>query len=189
MRLPYAPADPPNPSPETQAIYDRIKARRNPRPLIPLDLALLHNPKIADGFNTLMGAIRTSSSLDTGLMELAVCYVAVLNNAVYEWTAHAPLALKAGVKRTALEAVLEGKVTDEGGLSEMERLVLEFTRQSTKEIEVGEEVMGKLKERLTDQQVVELTMTVAGYNMVSRFLVALDVTESNGKEMKMPTEG
>lgn len=189
MRLPYAPSElPPDAPQETQEIYDRIKARRNPRPLIPLDLALLHNPKIADGFNTLMGAIRTSSSLDTGLMELAVCYVAVLNHAVYEWTAHAPLALKAGVSRAALEAVLEGEVKDERRLGEVQRLVLEFTRQSTREIEVGEEVFGLLQRVLTEQQIVELTMTVAGYNMVSRFLVALDVTESNGKEMKMPAE-
>ena len=187
MRLPYAPSElPPDAPQETKEIYDRIKARRNPRPLIPLDLALLHNPKIADGFNTLMGAIRTSSSLDTGLMELAVCYVAVLNNAVYEWTAHAPLALKAGVSRAALEAVLEGNVRDERRLGETERLVLEFTRQSTREIEVSEGLMEQLKGQLSDQQVVELTMTVAGYNMVSRFLVALDVTESNGKEMVMP---
>lgn len=190
MRLPYAPAEPKDASPETQAIYDRIKERRKPRPLIPLDLALLHNPKIADGFNTLMGAIRTSSSLDTGLMELAVCYVAVLNNAVYEWTAHAPLALKAGVNRTALEAVLEGKAKDEDRLSAVQREVLEFTRQSTKDIAVEDEVMERLRGDfgLSDQQVVELTMTVAGYNMVSRFLVALDVTESNGKEIKMPAE-
>lgn len=165
MRLPYAPSSPPeDASPETQAIYSRIAERRKPRPLIPLDLALLHNPRIADGFNTLMGAIRTSSSLDTGLMELAVCYVAVLNRAVYEWTAHAPLALKAGVSREALEAVLAGEVEDERRLSVVQRQVLEFTRQSTREIEVGEEVMGRLRGEcgLSDQQIVELTMTVAG---------------------------
>ena len=46
--------------------------------------------------------------------------------------------------------------------------------------------MEKLKGRYTDQQVMELTITVGAYNMVSRFLVALDVTESNGKELKMP---
>jgi alkylhydroperoxidase family enzyme len=186
MRIPYAPKEPADPTPENQAIYDRIKERRNPRPLIPLDLALLHNPNIADGFNTLLGSIRTKSSLDLAPMEIAVCYVAVLNGAVYEWTAHAPLALKAGVKREALEAVLKGDVTNSSALSDEEIDVLEFTRQSTKEIKVSDEMMEKLKARYTDQQVMELTITVGAYNMVSRFLVALDVTESNGKEMKMP---
>lgn len=186
MRIPYAPSEPTDPTPENQAIYDRIRERRKPRPLIPLDLALLHNPAIADGYNSLMGAIRNNSSFNQALAELAICYIAVLNNATYEWTAHAPLALKAGTKREALEAVMKGNVQNGKALTEDERLVLEFTRQSTQQIEVSEAVMEKLKSRFGDQQVMELTITVAGYNMVSRFLVALDVTESNGKRIEMP---
>lgn len=187
MKIPYAPSTaPPDSSPETQAIYSRIAARRDPRPLIPLDLALLHNPTIADGYNTLLGAIRAQSSFPLHLAELAICYIAVLNTAVYEWTAHAPIALKAGAKREALQAVLKGDVKNPEVLTEAEREVLEFTRQSTKNVKVEDEVMEKLKGRWNDQQVMELTITVAGYNMVSRFLVALDVTESNGKEMVMP---
>ncbi|KAK4500036.1 hypothetical protein PRZ48_008222 [Zasmidium cellare] len=186
MRIPYAPKEPENPTPETKAIYERIAARRNPRPLIPLDLALLHNPAIADGYNSLLGAIRTKSSLSQALAELAICYIAVLNDATYEWTAHAPLAVKAGASRDALEAVLNGDVKNEKVLSEAERAVLEFTRQSTKNVKVDDETFEKIKTRFSDQEVMELTITVAGYNMVSRFLVALDVTESNGKKMEMP---
>jgi len=119
-------------------------------------------------------------------MEIAVCYIAVLNKAVYEWTAHAPLAMKAGVTRQALGAVLKGDVKDADVLTDEELDVLDFTYQSTKNVEVAETLMDRLKQRFTDQQVMELVITVASYNMVSRFLVALDVTESNGKEMKMP---
>ena len=186
MRISYTPKEPTDLTPENEAIYERIKERRKPRPLIPLDLAMLHNPNIADGFSSLMGAIRTKSSLGLAPMELAICSVAVLNSAVYEWTAHAPLALKAGVKREALEAVLIGDVKNSSVLTEEEIDVLDFTYQSTKKIKISDEMMEKLKSRYTDQQVMELTITVGGYNMVSRFLVALDVTESNGKEMKMP---
>jgi alkylhydroperoxidase family enzyme len=188
MRIPYAPTEPATPTPENRAIYERIKERRKPRPLIPLDLALLHNPEIADGYNKLMGAIRTKSSFPLALAELAIGYIAVLNSAVYEWAAHAPIALRAGATREALEAVLKGDVKNESVLSEDERLVLGFTEQSTKSIKVEEDVMEKLKERFSDQQVMELAITVAGYNMVSRFLVALDVTESNGRGMEMPKE-
>ncbi|KAK1059370.1 hypothetical protein LTR74_012681 [Friedmanniomyces endolithicus] len=191
MRIPYAPSTPPSPTPETLAIYSRIRARRQPRPLIPLDLALLHNPQIADGFNTLMGAIRTQSSFPLALAELAICYVAVLNGAVYEWTAHAPLALRAGTRREVLEVVLEGTWRGKAGDGVVgldEGMVLEFTEQSTKGIKVEDELMERLKQRWTAQQVIELTITVGEYNMVSRFLVALDVTESNGKTMEMPAK-
>jgi hypothetical protein len=43
---------------------------------------------------------------------------------------------------------------------------------------------GLLKGWLGDREVVELTASVAAYNCVSRFLVALDVGECNGREMK-----
>ncbi|KAK5711592.1 hypothetical protein LTR15_012435 [Elasticomyces elasticus] len=210
MRIPYAPKEPQK---EADApIYSRILARRSPRPLIPLDLALLHNPAIADGYSSLMGAIRTQSSFPLALAELAICYVAVLNGAVYEWTAHAPIALKAGARREVLEAVLEGswrwkrsgasgaseaELGSKGGeggekegllVSDDEEMVLEFTEQSTENVKVEEALMERLKARWTDQQVMELVITVGGYNMVSRFLVALDVTESNGGRMGMPVE-
>ncbi|KAI7553447.1 hypothetical protein KC343_g11263 [Hortaea werneckii] len=188
MRIPYAPAEPANPTPENEAIYERIRERRKPRPLIPLDLALLHNPEVADGYNKLVGAIRSKVSVSQALAELAICYIAVLNGATYEWTAHAPLALKAGASRAALEAVLKGDVTDESVLSEDERLVLAFTEQSTRNIKIDDQLFEKVKARFNDQEIMELMITVSGYNMVSRFLVGLDVTESNGKEMVMPPE-
>lgn len=130
----------------------------------------------------------------------------MLNGAVYEWTAHSKIYLAAdGGRREVLEALLElkGKSVDgnsssssggddDGGLgavlSEDEKDVLRFTEQSTKHVNVEEELVERLKGKFTDQQVMELMITVAGYNMVSRFLVGLDVTESNGKEMVMPPE-
>lgn len=45
----------------------------------------------------------------------------------------------------------------------------------TKEIKVPDDVFDGLKRYLNDRQVVEATVTVAGYNMVSRVLVALNV--------------
>lgn len=129
----------------------------------------------------------------------------MLNGAVYEWTAHSKIYLAAdGGRREVLEALLElkGKSVDgnsssssgddDGGwgavLSEDEKDVLRFTEQSTKHVNVDEELVERLKGKYTDQQVMELMITVAGYNMVSRFLVGLDVTESNGKEMVLPPE-
>lgn len=199
MRLPYAPTTPADPTPENQAIYDRIAARRQPRPLIPLDLALLHNPAIADGYNSLVGAIRTKSSLSQGIMELSICYIAVLTNAVYEWKAHSVLALKGGVSQEKLAKLLETsrekrgmdgsgkKVWEWEGFEEVERAVLEFTEQSTLDVAVEDKAFEEARRLLgTDQKVVELQITIGTYNMVSRFLVGLDVTENNGGKMVVP---
>lgn len=125
----------------------------------------------------------------------------MLNGAVYEWTAHSKIYLAAdGGRREVLKALLELKGKSVNGnssgdnagsgavLSEDEKDVLRFTEQSTKHVNVDEELVERLKGKFTHQQVMELMITVAGYNMVSRFLVGLDVTESNGKEMVLPPE-
>lgn len=190
MRVPYAPTEPPNE--EARPIYERIAERRKPRPLIPLDLALLHNPSVADGWNSFIGAIRTKTSLSESVKELAIARVAVLNHAVHEWDIHAALAVKAGVSRDVMQVVFELPLTSQGKpyegvfgkLSEEEQAVLLYTDQMTVGVKVDEQLTERLKKVLGDTKVVELTATVAAYNAVSRFLVALDVGECNGRPMK-----
>jgi alkylhydroperoxidase family enzyme len=190
MRLPYAPSSPPEGASSSDvAIYDRIATRRAPRPLIPLDLALLHSPSVADGWNSFLGAIRSKTTIDVAIGELAISRVAVLNNAGFEWKAHAPLALKAGVSSEALETVRTAEMGTkgkdrEGGLSAKEWAVMAYTDQMTKNVTVDEETFATLREHFNDQEVVEITATVAAYNCVSRFLVALDVGEMNGKALE-----
>lgn len=49
MRIDYVPNPPTNLSPEDAEVLERVKLRRGAMGLIPLDLALLHAPKVADG--------------------------------------------------------------------------------------------------------------------------------------------
>ncbi|XPS68812.1 hypothetical protein M3J09_001093 [Ascochyta lentis] len=193
MRVPYAPKE--APTEEARPVYERIAARRNPRPLIPLDLALLHNPSVADGWSSFIGAIRTKTSVPDTWKELAISRIAALNSAVHEWDVHAALAVKAGVSRDTMSVVFETPFVGRGNerqqsknaldkLSKEERGVLEYTDQMTVGVQVEDGVAQALKEFLDDKQIVELTATVAAYNCVSRFLVALDVGECNGRGMK-----
>lgn len=194
MRLPYAPNTPPSDAPaDTADIYARIAERRNPRPLIPLDLSLLHSPPVADGWNSFIGAIRTRTVVDQGTLEFAVCRVAVLTDAIYEWNAHAPLALKGGIKPEELHACRTIQSTIQGDLSQLEsspltpqqQAILRYTDQMTVTVKVQDEVFAQLKTvGYNDREIVELTTGIAGYNCVSRVLVALDVGENNAREMK-----
>lgn len=192
MRLPYAPETAPQDQPQSAAIYERIAARRAPRPLIPLDLTLLHSPPVADGYNSFLNAIRNETTIDQGLMELAICRIGALNGAVWEWRAHAVLAVKAGVSKAALDAILDvnsgiGEDRVWMHLSPKEEAVVRYTDAMTKNVEVPQAVFGRLGEiGLNDREVVELTAGIAAYNCVSRFLVALDVGEMNGKAMEVP---
>ncbi|KAB8070587.1 AhpD-like protein [Aspergillus leporis] len=204
MRLPYARSEPPSSDPDAADIYSRIAARRHPRPLIPLDLSLLHSPPVADGWNSFLGAIRTRTIIDQGLLELAVSRVAVLTQAVYEWNAHAPLALKGGIRPEELHAVRTLPSTAVGETAELakaqetleqspltsrQKAILQYTDEMTQTVKVRDQTFARLQtEGFSDREIVELTTGIAGYNCVSRVLVALDVGENNAKEMKSVEE-
>ncbi|KAJ1326558.1 carboxymuconolactone decarboxylase family protein [Microdochium nivale] len=182
--------------PEDEAVVERVRARRAPRPLQPLDLALLHSPPVADGWNSFLGAIRTKTeSVPAGLRELAICRVAVCNRAWYEWAHHAPLAIAAGVSEAFMNDYVKGlpggdlehavtdevkaRCADEWGVGAREWAVLRYTDEMTRNVHVPDAVFAEIKGLFGDKEIVELTATVAAYNCVSRFLVALDVGERN----------
>jgi 4-carboxymuconolactone decarboxylase len=154
------------------AVAEKIRQRRGGR-LTPLDGMLLHSPPFADGWNSLLGAIRGDSTLPPDIRELAVLRVAELNGAEYEWTAHEPVARQAGMTSEQLAAVRAGDGA--GVLDERQRAVIAYTDAMTRDIEVPDELFERVRTHFNERQLVELTVTVGTYNLVSRFLVALEV--------------
>ena len=72
----------------------------------------------------------------------------------------------------------------EGRLSERQRAVLAYADAMTIGIKVSDEIFAWIRRLFDDRETVEITATVAAYNCVSRFLVALDVGEMSEKEKK-----
>lgn len=143
--------------------------------------------------NAFLGAIRTRTSLPSSILELAISRVAVLNRAWYEWAAHAPLLRQApGITDDHVRTVLDTPAHQSAAIfDERHAAVMTYVDAMTLNVEVEVEVMEKLKRAFGEdgeKQVVEVTATVAAYNCVSRFLVALDVGERNGKGGKWPLE-
>ncbi|KAF4124255.1 Carboxymuconolactone decarboxylase family [Geosmithia morbida] len=167
MRIPYVADPPPTSTAEEQAVVERVRARRAPRPLQPLDRALLHSPAVADGWNTFLGAIRTRTSLAADVRELAISRVAVCNGAWYEWGHHAPLAAAAGVSDRALDVVRrEGELpprTDVGGdllFDDRQWAVLAYTDEMTRRVRVGDDTFAALRALFSDREISEITATV-----------------------------
>lgn len=184
MRLPYA--DPNSlTSQEDRATLDRVKARRAPKGLLPLDLALLHAPAVADGWNSFLGAIRTKTSLPANIREIAICRPALINKAWFEWMHHAPLlaesdSFQGDAKK--MEVVQELHPRGRGALSDQEWAVLRVADSMTRDVSVDQGLFDELKGLFSEKEVVEIVATVSAYNLVSRFLVALDVGEQNDKK-------
>lgn len=161
MRVPYVSDPPETKTEEEAAIVKRIQERRAPRPLQALDLALLHSPPVADGWNSFLGAVRTKTSLSDDLRELAISRVAVCNKAWYEWKHHAPLAVKGGVSEAGLEAIKQDMLGQRPeALSEKQWAVILYTDEMTRNVQVKDETFGNLRKYFNEQEVVEITATV-----------------------------
>jgi len=154
-----------------------IRARRAGNTLLNLDRMLLHSPPIARGWNTYMGSIRRELKVSPILRELAICAVARLNRAPYEWLQHAPEFLAAGGRQSQLDALddIETAHENSAAFDHAERATLKLTREMSRTIEVSGATLAEIRAILPAEQVVEIIGVIAAYNMVSRFLVALDI--------------
>jgi len=158
-------------------LVSRIRLRRGGR-LLNLDRMLLNSPPFAHGWNTHLGVVRNELALSPKLRELAICAVGVLNGAEYELEQHAPEWLRAGGTAAQVEALrtLNSSDVPSGLFDATEAAVLRLTFEMTRLVKVNQATFEGVRSLLRDErQVVELVGTVATYNMVSRFLVALEV--------------
>src|SRR5436190_18074815 len=155
-------------------LIEAIRARRPGHQLWNLDRMLLNSPSFAKGWNTMFGAIRGQLSLPGKLRELPIMAIAVMNKADYEWVAHEPEFLKAGGTKDQLAAIKSLKA-DPKLFDETEQAALQLTMEMTRELKPKQATLDRIRKLLPDAQVVELIGTIAGYNMVSRFLLATGV--------------
>jgi alkylhydroperoxidase family enzyme len=167
----------PDAAPRDAALLDAIRSRRGGR-FLNLDLALLWSEPLARGWNELLRAVRSEFAISPRLKEIAVCTVARLTGADYEFAHHWPEYVKAGG-----DDALRAKLADptaasrDEAFSADERLAMRYAIAMTRDVRVPRELFDEVHRRFGDAQTVELTSAIATYNMVARFLVALEVEE------------
>ena len=172
-RLPYKPHDAAGP----EEVVAPIRARRGGT-LLNLDRQLLYSPALAVAWNRMMGTVRTGLAVPARLREIAICAVATVNGAPYEFHHHAPELLAAGGSEAQVEALRDvdaaaarADLFDRAELAAL-RLAVEMSRS----VRVGDAVFDEIRAALADDAVlVELVATIAAYNMVSRVIVALGI--------------
>lgn len=161
------------PAPPTELLAG-MQARRPGGELIGIDRVLLRSFPLATGWNGLLGRVRAEFALSLEYRELIMLRVAVLNKAEFEWGVHYPAYLQAGGTEEKCAAIQAVTVADET-FNREERTLITLTDQSTRQVAVDADVIEELKVLFGEEKTVEAVATVAAYNMVSRFLVALAI--------------
>jgi len=165
--LPYADLDGVDQAPLVQ----RIVAERGS--VLHLYQMLLHSPPLAEGWLAYLTAVRHKLTIGGALRELIIMRVAQLNGAPYEADQHQPIALQEGVTPAQLDALASWAGAD--CFDATERAVLRLTDAMTRDIHFDATLLAAVRERLGERGTVEAAATIAAYNMVSRFLEALQI--------------
>ena len=140
----------------------------------------LRSPGFADRAQELGAFVRYRSSLDPRLKELAIIVVGAAWKAGYEFAAHGPMAVRAGVPREAVEALARGETPSFD--RDDERLVYEFATELVENRRVGGERYASAIELLGESGTVELVGTLGYYTLVCMTLNAFEVPLGEGME-------
>jgi len=155
---------------DQRRVADRIAGgRRGPLKGGPL-LAWLHSAELADRAQALGSYCRYESSLAPRLSELAILVTARSWSAGYEWKAHAPEALKAGVAATVVESIRlnQQPVFDKDD----ERAVYAFSAELIEQRQVSDATWEEAVRCIGVRGAVDLIAVLGYYGLISMTIKA-----------------
>jgi 4-carboxymuconolactone decarboxylase len=159
-------------TPAQQQVYDAIAS--GPRGAVRGPLAVwLTSPDLADKAQNLGAFCRYGTSLPPRLSELAILVTGAHWQAGYEWFAHAPIGIAAGLSPVAVEAIRKGETPT--GLAADEQLVYAFAREMWRDRRVSDATYQATKAKLGEKAVVELVGVLGYYTLISMTIVTFDV--------------
>lgn len=145
---------------------------------------LLRSPELALRWHALAEYLRFQTSLAPRLNELAILVQARFWTAQFEWWAHEPLALRAGLPPALIEDLRVGRRP--GVMATDETAVYDFCVELMQERRVGDAALQRLRDVLTEQQVVDLVAITGLYATVSMILNTVDAPLPAGEPTPLP---
>ena len=140
-------------------------------------LAWLRCPDYLEKLEQVSSYLRYGTSFSPRLSEFAILITARFWGAQYEWFAHAPIAIKAGLPKEIVESLRRNEVPE--NLNEDESALYDFCQQVHKNHFVSDEVYASALNRFGEKGLVELSSLIGYYTIVSMTLNVfnLDVPE------------
>ncbi|WP_232462534.1 carboxymuconolactone decarboxylase family protein [Bordetella genomosp. 9] len=182
-RLPRVPLlEPAQMSPEQKRIHDVIAS--GPRGQVRGPLAVwLHRPAMAEHAQALGQYCRYETSLPTRLSEWAILILARHWRSEYEWWAHKPLAIKAGVAPAMIEALRDGKPVPYS--HDDEALIHEFLDVLHETRRIPQDLYDRIVHRLGEAGVIDLVSIAGYYTLIAMTLGAFDIQPPDGVETEL----
>jgi 4-carboxymuconolactone decarboxylase len=145
--------------------------------------AWLRSPELADRLQKVGEYVRFNTSLDRRVNEMAILMTAQAWGSQYEWYAHAPLAIKAGLD----PAIGAGRKPDT--MKDDEAIAWEFSTQLRRDHGVDDVIYAKALEKFGEQGIMDLVAVNGYYDVVSMTLNVARVVPPPGEEIPFEQAG
>ena len=130
--------------------------------------AWMHAPEFGQLAQALGAHARYKTALEPRLSEFAILCTARFWKAQYEWFAHGPMALKAGVKPKVIEDLRKGRAP--ASAPKDERAIYAFVQELYKTRRVSNQAYKRVRAFLNDAAMVELVGILGYYTLISMTL-------------------
>jgi 4-carboxymuconolactone decarboxylase len=145
---------------------------------------LLRSPELALRWRQYAEYVRFDTSLPLRLNEFAILIQARYWTAQFEWWAHQPLALRAGLSEAVAEDLRYGRRPE--AMADDEAAVYDFCVELMQDRTVSDAVLTRLRRHLSEQQVVDLVAVTGFYATVSMILNTVDAALPEGTPPPLP---
>ena len=146
---------------------------------------MLRSPQMGDRLFMLIDYLRFHSSVPHKLNEFAILIQARQWTSQFEWRAHYPIALKAGLEQSVADDLAQGKRP--AGMQPDEAVVYDFCMELSAKRELSDATFKRARATFTDQQIVDLTTVTGTYALLAMMLkTAADDGVPDGKVALLP---
>jgi 4-carboxymuconolactone decarboxylase len=145
---------------------------------------LLRSPELMSPLQKVGEYLRFRCQLDRRIAEMATLIAARHWTQNYEWSAHHPLALKAGLKPEVAQAIAEGRRPT--GMAQDEEIVYDALTEALNNKSVSDATYERAVKHFGEQNLVDV-MAIAGYYALLAMLLNVARTPlPEGKQPGMP---
>jgi hypothetical protein len=136
----------------------------------------VYSPRVAEGFGTIGRALGVPRGdtfpLGARTYQLVVLITAREIDQQYEWSAHEPAGLRAGLEQSVIDVVKYDR--DVAGLAEKDATLIQFLRAVLREHRVSSELWAKTIQLFGRQRTVEIMALMGDYFVVGSMMNAAD---------------
>ena len=145
---------------------------------------MLYSPKTSEGQSSVSRYLRNEAGFSPRIREIALLITSRCMDQQFEWTAHEPEAVKAGVPQSVIDTIKFDRSTD--GLDQADRVVIELGRAVWRDHKVSSALFAEAKKIFGPNQLVDLVLLMGTHASTAALLTTFDMQLHRGREPMLP---